>query len=326
MRQRIIWTVYVTDRRIALSCGRPYGIRDSDVDVEQPLWLYDRELYPDQPLPEPDVNRSTVLFLHAMTSWGKFVGDVWDQVFSPSCTKRALQGENAFILDARIKHWTEAVLPTIPLLPPDHQPESRHLRQHTLVHTRFNHLRTLLSRRTMTSLKYDGNTGRLCGDLAIDTVDRIKTHAAEAKIPSSFRFHMTASLGGAILVLATLLVRDLTAVSLQDKAPAYAESFRDAVGILHDLAIYLQVARRVSDDLKDIIHLVTTILNGGPVDMLPAQVEELFPYNFLDFAEQTGLSDAVGAGLWSGAEIGNSDSWDFELQPFPAGFHGVPWI
>jgi hypothetical protein len=42
MRQRIFWTIYFADRRISLSCGRPYGIRDLDIDVDQPSWVYDR--------------------------------------------------------------------------------------------------------------------------------------------------------------------------------------------------------------------------------------------------------------------------------------------
>jgi hypothetical protein len=41
MRQRVFWTVYFVDRRIALSCGRPYGIKDSDIRTEKPAWLHD---------------------------------------------------------------------------------------------------------------------------------------------------------------------------------------------------------------------------------------------------------------------------------------------
>jgi hypothetical protein len=255
-----------------------------------------------------------------MISWAKFVGDVWDQVLSTSATRQGIDVENAIILDARIKHWTENVLPTFPLLPPDRGPEVRHLRQRTVALTRFNHLRMILRKKAMLSLKYDGNTGRLCGDLAIDTVERVKAHAPEAKIPSSFRHQMTASLGGAILILSTLLVRDLPSLGLQDKGAAYAESFRDAVGVLQDLAMYLQVARRVADDFKDVIHVVTAILNGGPPDMMPATFEHIFPYQLLDFAEQQGsVPDST---TWTGAE---NDSWDFEIQPSTGGY-GVPWV
>lgn len=320
MRQRIFWTVFFTDRRIALSCGRPYGIRDLDYDVEQPSWIADRDLHPDHPLPTQDPQRSSNPFLSCMIAWGKLVGEVWDHVFAPGAAKHREEGENTAVLDARIKHYTEVTQPTIPLLPSDFSPEPRHLKQLALVQTRFNHLRLLLRRRAMTSLRYDGTTGRICGDLAMDTVQRIKDHSHEAKLPSSFRFHMTATLGGAILILSTLLVRDLGSIGLQDKAPVYAESFRDAIGILHDIAIYFQAARRVADDCKDIVRVVTTILNGGPPDLIPTNLIELFPYNALDCTQQSGLPDTGG---WNGADVANLDSWDFELQPSG---NGVPWI
>lgn len=255
-----------------------------------------------------------------MVCWGKFVGDVWDQILSTSASRQGNVAENAIVLDARIRHWTENVLPTYPLLPPDRGPEVRHLRQRTVALTRLNNLRLLLRRKDMLSLKYDGGLGRMCGDLAIDTVERVKAHAPEAKIPSSFRHQMTAALGGAILILSTLLVRDLPSLGLQDKGAAYAESFRDAVGVLQDLAMYLQVARRVADDFKDVIHVVTAILNGGPPDLMPATFDHLFPYQVLDFAEQQGsVSDT---GTWTGGE---NDSWDVEIQP-SSGAHGVPWM
>lgn len=42
MRQRLFWTVYFIDRRISLSCGRPYAIRDSDIDLDEPEWVDDK--------------------------------------------------------------------------------------------------------------------------------------------------------------------------------------------------------------------------------------------------------------------------------------------
>jgi hypothetical protein len=39
-RLRTFWNVYIADRRISLSCRRPYSIRESDVDVEWPMALH----------------------------------------------------------------------------------------------------------------------------------------------------------------------------------------------------------------------------------------------------------------------------------------------
>lgn len=42
MRQRLFWTVYFVDRRISLSCGRPYDMHDLDIDVKMPVWISDK--------------------------------------------------------------------------------------------------------------------------------------------------------------------------------------------------------------------------------------------------------------------------------------------
>lgn len=193
----------------------------------------------------------------------------------------------------------------------------------------------------MVSLAYDTNTGKLCGELAIDIVQRIKPHSAEASQPSSFRFHMAASLGGAILILATLLSRSLASIGLEENIQAYAENFRLGVTILHDLAIYLQAARRMADDLKNIIQVVMTILDQSHLTpltesshLLPSNIDTLFPYGAVDFAQQANMDFSQANHAWTGAD-GNEvfsheaftslDSWENELQPMINGY-GVPWI
>ena len=88
----------------------------------------------------------------------------------------------------------------------------------------MNHLRLLLRRRTMVSLTYGTADGLICGEMAMDIVRDINLYASEAKRPSSYRFHMAISLGGAILILATLLCRDLTAIDLHRHRLEYTES------------------------------------------------------------------------------------------------------
>ncbi|KAJ4350421.1 uncharacterized protein N0V89_009042 [Didymosphaeria variabile] len=117
MRQRIFWTIYFLDRRISISCGRPYSVRESDIDIEQPAYLYDKEIHPDRPLPDLNIAQSSNVYLNCMVCWGRLAADVWDGFFAAAPSKDGVANDNALILDARIKHWTEVVLPTIPLLP-----------------------------------------------------------------------------------------------------------------------------------------------------------------------------------------------------------------
>ncbi|PSN75475.1 hypothetical protein BS50DRAFT_671616 [Corynespora cassiicola Philippines] len=352
MRQRIFWTLFFTDRRISLSCGRPYGIRDVDIHVDQPSFIYDRvgtqhhapaqlvltsqDLVPDQTLPEQDVFRSANTFLACMIFWARLVGDIWDRVFAVSATKKGLENDVPVVLDARIKHWTEFVLPSIPLLPPDHAPELRHRRQHTLVHTRLNHLCLLVRRPQLLSLAYDATTARYCGDLALDTVQRIRPHSADARLPNSFRHCMAAALASALLPLCALLVRDLAPIGLAEQHPFYAEAWRDAMAVLHELAHSLPLARRVLDDYKDVAAVVGSAvqqvqMGGSVVGAVPQGVEDLFPYKCLDFGMQGRVGGTGGEESWGQqqqqqwSEGQGAEGWDAEILARETGW-GVLWV
>lgn len=327
LRQRIFWTLYYTDRLISLSCRRPYGIRDHDIDVDEPSWISDAELNPDQPLPEPNINQSANVYLSCMVSWAKLAGDVWDQVFAAVASENGIDSEKVANVDARITHWRAVSLPIIPLLPVDRHPETRQRRQHVLVHTRLDYLRILLYRSTMVSLNYDGNTGHLCGDLAMDTISRLKPFDLDAKSGNTFRFHMAVSLGSAILILSTLLIRDLSPIGLDGMHAVYADSFREGIAILQDLAIYLQVARRIMDDLKDVANAVTTILNEGPgaaSHLLGPDLGQLFPYGEVEVGLLGGGGFGGESGMqnWNGEGVVDLGGWDEEGREGG----GVLWI
>ncbi|KAF1953249.1 hypothetical protein CC80DRAFT_596122 [Byssothecium circinans] len=334
MRQRIFWTAYCFDRRISLSCGRPYCIRESDIDMEQAAYLCDRDVNPDHPLPEPDVYRSSMVFLNSMVCWGRLAADVWDGHFAATILKRGIEGENALLLDARIRQWIDDVLPTIPLLPPDASdlsPELRQLRQHTLIHTRLSQLRLLLFRQAMLSLRYDSERGRLCGDLALDIVERIQKHTAEPNHPSSFRFSMASSLASAFLVLCTLLVRDLSPLGLQENVKMYFDGFQKARKMLFDLCSHFTLAQRTLDDFKGVIPTVLAVAKQQqlgqpfPQHLVPSGIRDALPYSLVDFSLQARGGDVVVVDpeLEMGGE--EREPWEFEVGGV-RGRYGVPWL
>ena len=69
MKQRILWTTYFVDRRIALSCGRPYGMADRDIDVDLPVWISDKDLHPEKRLPQVNVEDSFMMYLSCMGTY-----------------------------------------------------------------------------------------------------------------------------------------------------------------------------------------------------------------------------------------------------------------
>ncbi|KAK4895750.1 hypothetical protein LTR27_006232 [Elasticomyces elasticus] len=338
MKERIFWTAYFVDRRIALSCGRPYGMNDRDIDVDLPAHIADKDLYLDQPLPAANPETSSMVYLTCMIAFAKFSGEVWDNMFSAASTAQgfdARQSEMATVLDAKIRYWLDAVLPGLPILPFTFTPSKQHLRQQLLVSTRFAQLRLLLRRRLMTSLTYAAHDAEFSGALANDIVSKIAQLSEEATQPSSFRFHMAASLGGALLVLSTLLYRPLDGIGLQDSRDGFADSFQVALSLLRQLATGLLAARRIMDDLKDITNVVSTLITRSVTITQQSSVsmstgaDALFPYTAADFAQQSGypyenlmMDDATNYSMDSWSE------WNDFMAAEPVGpqGYGAHWL
>ncbi|KAF2009504.1 hypothetical protein BU24DRAFT_76108 [Aaosphaeria arxii CBS 175.79] len=315
MCQRIFWCLYFSDRRIALSCGQPYCLRDSDIEVDQPPYIADRDLFPDRPLPNIDPSRSANMYLRLMIAWGRFAGEVYDLAFVAVAAKHGLDGEKAAQLESRITDFTRYTLAAMPLIPPNQAPEPRHLRQHILSHTRFNNLRLFLRRTTMLSLNYDGKTGVTYGDIALDTIQRFKPHAREAKIPSPLRFHMATTLSHSLLILASLILRDLSSIGIQDRKDLYTVGYLDAKNILQEIAAHNQVARRIVDDFRSLFRSVSTALNNREIGT-PNWANDHF--NPSDFPVRSRLGHLREKSL-------PSDSWDAEFQQSPEAASGIIW-
>jgi len=217
---------------------------------------------------------------------------------------------------------------------------------------RLNHLRLLLRRHNLISLKFEASTGHLCGDLAVSIIRWVldhNEHEAPEK-PSPFRFYMATALGPAILTLSALLAR-ISILGHGIKPMAYGRAFRGGVDLLHDLAKQNPVAARIANDLKDTIRTVSKVLDGTlnllsdvHIDMeplmaaiqarVPQNMEHLFPYRSLDVARQgenERRNDTVSPIVDENFDNthlegkGSLDSWEHALQPSGLRY-GVPWL
>jgi hypothetical protein len=201
----------------------------------------------------------------------------------------------------------------------------------------------------MVSLSYSTADGKICGEVAMDIVTELQKYAEEADKPSSFRFHMATSLGGAIIILATLLCRDISSLGLQDSRSAYAESYQNGILLLRALASSLNAARRVLEDMKDITSVVDNMLeqmdnppigqHPSAMEMIPKNVDHLFPSDPLGFNVQF-LDDwaslpTIPRNIESEETAGNpytdldmsfgGESWDSMLLRARNEF-GVSWV
>lgn len=203
-------------------------------------------------------------------------------------------------------------------------------------------MRLLLHRRTMVSLTYTASEGMLCGDLAMGIILDLQSHASEGPTPA--RFHIATTLGTPIIILATLLCRDLDALGLQDRRAAYIESYRAGLSMLREIATHLYAARRIIEGLKNIINVVDLVLQDRPQahgqtrdfsDRVPATMDQLFPYSMMDSSVDLMSYDVFGASnsinQLSPTALGSReqdmsmpwDSWDNELM-WTSGRQGVP--
>lgn len=104
MRQRVLWTTYCMDRRIALTCGRPYGMHWQDVAVGHPDALIDKHVYLDSPLPNPSPLSSLQPYLSEHVAFANFAGRAWDTVSCPTVQFND-RSEAIERLDVQIEDW-----------------------------------------------------------------------------------------------------------------------------------------------------------------------------------------------------------------------------
>ncbi len=215
----------------------------------------------------------------------------------------------------------------------------------------MNHLRLLLRRRAMVSLAYSEADGLVCGEVAMEIVRDIQAHAMEMMGENdyrAFRFHMAVSLGGSILILATLLCRDLTVINLHDRRAVYTESYSTGLNSLRRLAVGLHCAGRILHDLRDIADVVELVIqtggptlleNGDSIPVVPPNIDDLFPYGTVDLGPYMNVDCAdsyidpggiIGPeGL--GSTVGDADNpilWDLrDKELLGASVElGVPWV
>jgi hypothetical protein len=89
MKQRILWTAWFMDRRIALSVGRPYSMNDRDISVDIPAFCSDKDVSLNSPLPQPQAENSNMVYLDCMVQFARLGGEIWDQLFSAGASPSA---------------------------------------------------------------------------------------------------------------------------------------------------------------------------------------------------------------------------------------------
>lgn len=237
--------------------------------------------------------------------------------------------------DGNVEEWIVHYLHT--LLPgsdpgSEEYPEKLY-KLYDVVRARYQLLRLLLYRRTMISLEFDQATAELCGDLAVEIVESMERHEESITERTSFRFHMTSVLGGAIIILASILAHDFAAksnptpvIDLREKLPYYFPAFTKAVYMLKELGKSIQLARRVVSELDELVEVVLKVNTGVAHPVTVKQVKGLLASSAM-VSEVPGhcyKKDRDGE-EWNADEGGDLESWRLEVHR-GNGEMGVPWL
>ncbi|KAL1621060.1 hypothetical protein SLS56_009365 [Neofusicoccum ribis] len=107
-RKRLFWCLYMMDRVVSISLGRPFGIRDDDIEIGPFAEVDDENILPDRILPQPPLKASEMAVPLHILALRKIAGEVFEQVYSnktrhlpPSDRDEILRGLHAKLVEWR---------------------------------------------------------------------------------------------------------------------------------------------------------------------------------------------------------------------------------
>jgi hypothetical protein len=200
-------------------------------------------------------------YIHYVILWARYAGNAIDG--------RSLDGATQDIIDRQISYFLDHDLPEliIPYTGPDAgaaPPLKVFITQKKTDFVLWG-LRSVI-----TSLQYDDNHAAHFSHLTVFTVNRMAAFAQDVRQPFSLRHRMVSALSNALLVLCSLLVRNLAG-----RTQSHIEAFRRTLDMLQDLAYSQPYAKRVLSDFESIVRVVEEAIDGKDA---PENVAELFPY------------------------------------------------
>ncbi|KAF1945138.1 hypothetical protein EJ02DRAFT_339304 [Clathrospora elynae] len=257
VRMGVFWNVFIADRLISLSCGRPYTIQEADIHVESPMDFFTRQISSEQFAIHLDMRHYASQYLNYMALWARYIDE------------RGLDGHTRDAIDSQITHFLEHELPGLRIPYVQLDATSEPPLKAFLIQRKTDFVLWGF-RPAITSLKYEGGHAAHFSHLALCTVNRMAALAHDIRRPFSLRGQMVSSLAGALLVLCSLLVRDATTSN-----QAHVEAFRTSLAMLNDLGYSHLYARRVLSDFQAIVAVVEGLIDDKDV---PANAANLFPY------------------------------------------------
>lgn len=309
MRQRLFWSIYSLERNIALNCGSPYLIRESEIKVDLPPDLDDRLMFRGQPLPKETPKHSPSPYLKAISQWGKLSDEIWDKIFSLSAAKPTSR-ELIAALDARIV-YVVSELPEFFQHSGDVATMEKAskdtpwyiINQNMVLHLKFNQLRLLLRQESMLSFKYNSKTAEECAKIAASSINAIQLHYHSTLYHPVARWASILFLVGAILPLVCIICKKENVQQVREDS---IDAFKRGVAILNHMyptsanarhalrriqRIIASAARSIREFSRPELEVVDVNANEHGPDALGSELPDFFNYDpwfhsSIDMADQ----------------------------------------
>ncbi|EXJ77935.1 hypothetical protein A1O3_09094 [Capronia epimyces CBS 606.96] len=261
-RQRVFWCIYCLNHNVAQNAGAPDLICDLDFDVDLPRCVDDRMLYPNCP-PLPEIPKaSPIPLLLEIVRWAKLSSEIWDAMFGVRAQK-PISPEFVAATDDKIMQLSTGAPRFLSWPPADEQGHEQLpafiTQQSFILYLRIRHLRMLLRREEMVSLRYEKKTARLCIEIATEVVNAVELYYSSKEPRRADRYAYTLHLTGAIVPMICIIVRRDNA---DDVVRPAIHLFHRSLKIMQAISHGLAFARRTLDQLGRPIHVARNMIDS----------------------------------------------------------------
>ncbi|KAH8798522.1 hypothetical protein F5884DRAFT_870190 [Xylogone sp. PMI_703] len=247
-RKMLWWTVYYMDRKIAEQCGRPYFVRDNEINVEDYSSL--PRIAPSNLSRLEARNRWELSYLQTNIDWARLWGQIWDKFFAVQAQKLG-DIDEVDAMDARIegamRRLPQDLRWDINFLDSSAQGNGHRIRGCLLIFTRFNLLRLNL-RHNPLNRRYDERTSALCGSLSISTINSIVAYMKRFSHAGQLGYFVIEALVECVYqLIPSLMIR----TQEMDRNIAF-NALQDTHEALHNLSVRHRAALRAEKALAQV--------------------------------------------------------------------------
>jgi hypothetical protein len=221
-------------------------------------------LYPNCPPLQEIHKASPVPCLLQIIKWAELSSEIWDAMFGVGVQKPISQ-EFIAATDSKIMelsretpgflHW--------PLASGLHNPDEMPAfitQQSFVLYLRIRHLRMLLRREEMVSLRYEKRTAQLCIEIATDVVNAVELSYSSSVPKRTERYAYALHLTGAMVPMICVIVRPNNG---EDVIRPAINLFSRSLKIMEAISYGLAFARRTLHQLRRPIRLAREIIDSN---------------------------------------------------------------